>query len=129
GSVAAPYEIGTWEGFRPAAISYTFDDDLPNQCSVAVPMFNAKGFKLTLFTVTGPTWYSPANWTALKSAALAGHEIASHTVTHPTLSGLTTGQQISELKNSQATINANITNQQCVTLAYPNCVEGNEALT
>jgi hypothetical protein len=129
GSVAAPYEIGTWEGFRPAAISYTFDDDLPNQYSIAVPMFDAKGFKLTLFTVTGPSWYSPANWTALKNAALSGHEIASHTVTHPTLSGLSSAQQTSELKNSQTTINANITNQQCFTLAYPNCVEANEAIT
>ncbi|HZL41978.1 MAG TPA: hypothetical protein VFD66_01710, partial [Verrucomicrobiae bacterium] len=26
GSVAAPYEVGRWDGFRPAAISYTFDD-------------------------------------------------------------------------------------------------------
>jgi hypothetical protein len=54
GSVAAPYEIGTWRGFWPAAISYTFDDDLPNQYAVAVPMFNARGFKITLFAV--PNW-------------------------------------------------------------------------
>ena len=45
GSVAAPYEIGTWEGFRPAAITYTFDDNLPNQYAIAVPMFHAAGFK------------------------------------------------------------------------------------
>ena len=127
GSVAAPYQIGTWEGFRPAAISYTFDDDLPNQYAIAVPMFNAKGFKLTLFTVTGPTWYMPANWTALKNAALAGHEIASHTVTHPDLTTVSFSQLMTELKSSQATINANITNQKCITLAYPDCAVPNEA--
>jgi Polysaccharide deacetylase len=127
GSIAAPYEVGTWSGFRPAAISYTFDDDLPNQYSVAVPMFNAKGFKLTLFTVT--TWVPGGSWAPVKTAAAYGHEIASHTVTHPSLPTLTSAQQTNELKNSQSAINANVTNQQCLTLAYPNCVEGNDAIT
>src|SRR3974377_2179032 len=51
GSVAAPYEVGMWEGFRPAAISYTFDDNLASQYSTAVPMFHAAGFRMTLNTV------------------------------------------------------------------------------
>jgi hypothetical protein len=34
GSVPAPYEIGTWQGFRAAAITYTFDDSCYNQCSI-----------------------------------------------------------------------------------------------
>jgi len=127
GSVAAPYQIGTWEGFRPAAISYTFDDDLPNQYAKAVPMFNAMGFKLTLFTVT--TWLPGGSWSPLTNAASFGHEIASHTVTHPILSGLSNAQQTNELKNSQAAINANVPGQKCVTLAYPNCVEANEVIT
>jgi hypothetical protein len=125
GVVNPPYEIGTWRGFRAAAISYTFDDDCANQYAVAVPMFNAKGFKLTLFTVT--SWVP--GWTKVQNAASYGHEIASHTVTHPTLSGLTAAQQTNELSNSQSAINANVTNQKCVTLAYPNCVEGNEQIT
>ncbi len=62
GTVAAPYQIGTWRGFRPAAISFTFDDNLPNQYAVAVPMFNAKGFKITLFTVS--SWPSGGSWSA-----------------------------------------------------------------
>ncbi len=126
GSVAAPYQIGTWEGFRSAAISYTFDDDLPNQYAKAVPMFNAKGFKLTLFTVT--SWLP--NWTNVQTAAACGHEIASHTITHPnTLVSLSLAQQTNEMANSQSAINANVTNQSCLTLAYPYCVEGSEAIT
>jgi len=127
GSIASPYQIGTWRGFRPAAITYTFDDDLPNQYAVAVPMFSVRGFKLTLFTVT--TWVPGGSWTPVKTAASFGHEIASHTVTHPTLSGLSTSQQSTELKNSQAAINANVPSQQCLTLAYPYCVAGDEAIT
>ena len=127
GSVAAPYEIGTWRGFRSAAISYTFDDDLPNQYAVAVPMFNAKGFKITLFTV--PNWLPGKSWTPAQDAALHGNEIASHTMTHPHLPELSLAQQTNELAKSQAEINTHVTNQLCVTLAYPYCVEGNEAIT
>lgn len=127
GSVAAPYQVGTWRGFRPAAISYTFDDDCPNQYAVAVPMFNARGFKITLFTV--PDWLPGGSWAPAQNAALRGNEIASHTVTHPRLSELSAAQQTNELANSQAAINAHVTNQLCVTLAYPFCVEANEAIT
>jgi len=128
GSVAAPYEIGTWEGFRPAAITYTFDDNLPNQYTIAVPMFHVAGFKMTLFTVVN-SWVGTFTWSQAQTAASYGDEIASHTVTHPVLSGLSPAQQTNELANSQAAINANVTNQSCVTLAYPNCVEGSEAVT
>jgi peptidoglycan/xylan/chitin deacetylase (PgdA/CDA1 family) len=119
GSVAAPYEIGTWRGFRAAAISYTFDDDLPNQYAKAVPMFDAKGFKLTLFTVT--KWLPGGNWTPVQDAASRGHEIASHTVTHPHLGAESAEQVSNELANSRLTINSNVPGQKCLTLAYPYC--------
>lgn len=125
GSIAAPYEIGTWQGFRQAAISYTFDDNLPNQYAKAVPMFNAKGFKMTLFTVT--TWGS--GWSNVQAAAAFGHEIASHTVTHPRLPSLSLAEQTNQLADSRAAINASVTNQSCVTLAYPYCVPGDPAVT
>jgi peptidoglycan/xylan/chitin deacetylase (PgdA/CDA1 family) len=126
GSVPAPYEIGTWQGFRAAAITYTFDDSCYNQFSIAKPMFNQAGFKMTLFTVTSGGLFP--GWSRVQSAAADGHEIASHTVTHANLSGLSAAQQTNELANSQAAINANVTNQPCVTLAYPYCAVGNEAI-
>ena len=101
GLVAAPYQIGTWEGFRPAAISYTFDDDCPNQYAEAVPMFHAAGLKMTLFTVT--SWET--TWTSLQNAATWGDEIASHTVTHVDLTTVSSSQLTNELGTSQSTIN------------------------
>ena len=93
-------------------------------------MFNEPnfGFKSTLFEVTDPTWYAPANWNGLRNAASAGHEIGSHTVTHASLGGLTIPQQTIELANSQIAIDANITTQKCVTISYPNCSIGDQAL-
>jgi hypothetical protein len=112
-------EIGTWQGFRQGAVTYTFDDDLPNQYSIAIPMFNAKGFKMTLFTVT--TWLPGGSWTPVQTAASFGHEVASHTVTHPYLGIASDTTVTNELENSQTAINANVTSQKCVTIAYPYC--------
>jgi oligosaccharide reducing-end xylanase len=118
-TVSPPYQIGTWQGFRPAAITYTFDDDLPNQYSIAVPMFNTKAFKMTLFTVT--TWLPGGAWSPVQTAASFGHEVASHTVTHTDLSASAAAVVTNELQNSQSNINANVTVQKCVTIAYPYC--------
>ena len=127
GSVAAPYEIGTWEGFRPAAITYTFDDNLPNQYAIAVPMFHAAGFKMTLFTVID-TWVGTFTWSQAQTAAAYGDEIASHTMTHSNLSTVSAIQLTNELVNSQSNINVRITNALCVTVAYPNCAVPNETV-
>jgi peptidoglycan-N-acetylglucosamine deacetylase len=119
------YAVGTWQGFRTAAISYTFDDGCPKQYTVAIPMFNTYGYKLTMFTVTSPSWYIPTHWDQLQTAATAGHEIGSHTVTHPQLNS---SNEVAELSNSKTTINTNITPQQCFTVAYPYCVESTESV-
>jgi hypothetical protein len=124
-TVDPPYEVGTWPGFRQAAVSYTFDDGCSNQFAVALPMFNAYGFKMTLFTVTG---WSP-DWTVLQAAAAQGHEVASHTVTHPSLSGMTLANQTTELRDSRDAIESHIPERPCLTLAYPYCVPSNLALT
>jgi peptidoglycan/xylan/chitin deacetylase (PgdA/CDA1 family) len=128
GTVAAPYQVGTWSGFRSAAITYTFDDDLPHQLSIAVPMFNGYGFKMTMYTITSPTWVWPANWPGLQAAAAQGHEIGNHTVTHVSLGPLDDANQIYQMSVSKAAIDANIPGNQCLTIAYPNCSMGKQSL-
>ena len=129
-NIAPGYEVGVWQNFRSAAVTHTFDDNDLNQLAVAVLMFNEFNFKLTLFAITDATsgWRSP-NWPGLAEAATQGHEIASHTITHPRLNELSIEQQTTELKNSHDTINENITGQSALTLAYPYCVLSNASLT
>src|SRR3974390_944806 len=126
GSVPAPYEVGIWEGFRPAAISYTFDDNLASQYSTAVPMFHAAGFRMTLNTVIN--YWTTFTWAQAQTAASYGDEIASHTVTHTSLNTLSTPQLMNELAGSLSTINYYITNESCITLAYPNCAVPDESV-
>jgi peptidoglycan/xylan/chitin deacetylase (PgdA/CDA1 family) len=130
-TVDQPYEVASWQGFRTAAVSFTFDDNCPNQFVKAIPMFNEFGYHLTLFTVTGSgpaaDWFH-ANWDGLVSAAAQGHEVASHAVSHPHFNQLNDSLQIQELKNSRDTIEARIPGRRCVTFAYPYCAIGKKSL-
>jgi oligosaccharide reducing-end xylanase len=88
-------------------------------------MFNEFGFGATFYPVIN---WSP-NWTKFQSAANDGHEIGSHTVSHPHLDQLTVEEQNAELKNSQDAINTNIKGQSCLTIAYSYCVPSDDTIT
>jgi oligosaccharide reducing-end xylanase len=123
--VDSSYEVGTWFDFRDGALSYTFDDGCPNQFAKAIPMFDEFGYKLTLFTVVD---WSTANWDKLQSAAKNGHEVASHTMTHPNLSKTSIENQLPEFQNSRDEINKRIPEYKCVTIAYPYCAAGDNSI-
>ncbi|MBN1577375.1 MAG: polysaccharide deacetylase family protein [Chitinispirillaceae bacterium] len=108
------FKVGTWGNFCLGAFSHTFDDNTANQTKVAQPLFDAKGFHMTLFTVTGSGKF-PVSWDNMKNAFAKGHEIASHSATHQV------PMSTAELSPSQKTIRENVPGEKCVSLAYPNC--------
>lgn len=122
--VTKGYEVATWQGFKPAAVTYTFDDNTTNQLPVALPLFDKYDFKVTFFPVID---WNP-DWAAFEKATENGHEIGSHTVSHPNLSTLSTDKQEQELEKSQSIINGEIPEAKCVTIAYPFCSVGDLAL-
>ena len=117
------YEVATWHGFKTSAVSYTFDDNTSNQLPVALPLFDQYGFKVTLYTVTN---WGP-DWTALQKASDNGHEVASHTISHPSLPSISAEEQEAQLQQSQSTIRSNVQGAEVLTLAYPNCNIGDLA--
>ncbi len=125
-TIPAPYELATWRGFRAAAVSYTFDDNSPKQFSVAQPLFDAKGFPATFFCVVGNL--STSQWATIESAAAKGHEIASHTLTHPSLPTLPDDRVVAELSESKNLIESH-TGKKCVSHAYPYCAVPKETIT
>ena len=63
------------------------------------------------------------DYKGFKTAAENGHEIASHTISHPSLNWLDRSTQTTELKESKKVLEKNI-GQECVTLVYPYCNAG-----
>ena len=119
------YEVATWPGFRDAAVTHTFDDNTSNQVPVAIPLFDEFGFDATFFVVTN---WGP-NWAGFRAAAANGHEITSHTVSHPQVASLTEAQQATELETSRAVIQSNVPAAEALTLAYPFCSRWADAVT
>ena len=112
-------EVATWAGFRKAAVSFTFDDGPQSDVGVALPMFDKYGYKATFNIVTG--WVGGQgmiSWDGVKQLASSGHEIASHSDSHPN------GQPMpgNEIASSKQTLNSKVQQKYgCITLAYPNC--------
>ena len=104
-------EIGTWSGFRKAAASFTFDDGAPSHITDGAPLFDKYGYRATFYLVTN---WNP-DWAGFQELANKGHEIGSHSNTHPQ-------NMTGEEKSSKDSINAHITNHSCLTVAYPNCI-------
>lgn len=128
--------IARFSGDRAAAISYTFDDNLRDQCTLAVPMLNEVGFKGTFFVVAGKTAETPEegekkqhspkasgmwggiSWPELKVMADNGHEISSHTWSHRGMKQMPPAEVEAELKSAWDAINTRI-GRPPLTLAFP----------
>lgn len=125
--------IAKFAGDRAAAISYTFDDGLRDQFTLAVPMLNEMGFKGTFFVVPGKTAEMPEaaaakqfepkvmgsiSWPELKIMADQGHEIASHTWSHRNQAKINATEADAELSKSFDTIKARM-GKPPLTLAFP----------
>ena len=127
---AQTVEIGTWAGFRTAAVSFTFDDGPQSDVGVALPLFKKYGYKATFNIVTnwanGGGSNGMLNWSGVQELATAGHEIASHSDSHP--NGYGEAMSSDEIATSKGTINQKIQQPYgCVTLAYPNCATPGDA--
>jgi oligosaccharide reducing-end xylanase len=113
------YEIAPWYDFKPAAITYSFDDGTFNQIQKGVPLLDKYYLKGSFNLIT--SWEH--DWEAYRKAAENGHEISSHTVNHPNLKNVDLETQAFELKDSKKFIEKMI-GQECITLVYPYCDAG-----
>ena len=90
--------IATFQGGRAAAISYTFDDGLRDQATLAAPMLERAGFRGTFFIIASlvpdteeeaaakkPGTKGGISWPRLKEMSEHGHEISNHTWSHHNL--------------------------------------------
>lgn len=121
-------KIATWYKNKKAAASLTFDDNYYNQFAVALPYLDALGINATFFVVTSriDKGFGGVTWDVIRKAAASGHEIASHTVSHPEpplypnfLIDLDSLQLDYEIRVSKQRIEEEVPTQKCLTFAYP----------
>lgn len=106
--ISDDYSINTYTplAFNRALVSVTFDDGWANQYQNAFPLLTQHGLPATFYIISGeladqPDYMSGVQVQNLKTA---GHEIGSHTVTHPDLTTLSAAQMQQEMSQSQATL-------------------------
>ncbi len=92
-----------YTSFNRAIVSLTFDDGWKSIYTNGLPLLQKYQVPSTQFIVTGYVDTNPNYITTamLKDFAAKGHEIGSHTVSHPDLTTLTAINADSQLKNSQ----------------------------
>nr|WP_299381532.1 polysaccharide deacetylase family protein [Allomuricauda sp.] len=117
--------VATWKNFADAAISHTWDDSYDQQIEIAVPLFDSYNMNTTLYMLPNKI----DNWQPYRNAYQNGHEIASHTMSHPSFDGLDRERVEAELKNSKEIITQNMDYSECHTMAYPFCDTENYNLT
>jgi peptidoglycan/xylan/chitin deacetylase (PgdA/CDA1 family) len=115
----APYiRFARFRGDARAAVSLTFDDALPSHLNKAVPILNRYGLHATFFIFTDNV-KTDATWERWGEVARAGHELGSHSKSHPPLSELNNPRRIRiEINGSAETIKAK-TGVRPISFAYP----------
>ncbi len=123
--------IAKWLDNKSSAFSFSFDDGLKSHFTNVRPILQQYDFKGTFYllppylTETEPTIWRYGTWQMFQTLAEEGHEIGSHTLNHLYLTNLPSGDTstpntvIYELYHSKKIIEQRISNQKCLTLAYP----------
>jgi peptidoglycan/xylan/chitin deacetylase (PgdA/CDA1 family) len=100
-----------------AMLTLSFDDTYDSDFDIVLPLLQARGMKGTFYTISNNIgWMTTIN--ELEVMAREGHEIGSHTVSHPDLDTLTTEEIRYQLAHSQEVIEA-ITGQAAESFATP----------
>jgi peptidoglycan/xylan/chitin deacetylase (PgdA/CDA1 family) len=115
GTSLSDHRITTWPHNKKGAVSLTFDDGCKSQLFLGLSALEKRGYKGTFFLVSN----SVTAWDPWRNAARSGHEIGSHTKTHPHLTKLSPPLMQNEMAGSKMEIDARIPSQECFSFAYP----------
>ena len=124
--------VKTWADNKKSAFSFSFDDGFKSQYDYARPVLNSFNFKGTFYVIAGELTDQGQNlnwrygtWDEFKEMANEGHEIGSHTMTHPHLPQIPIGSinqpntVYYEIYQSKKLIEQKIPGFIVTTFAYP----------
>lgn len=105
-------------GFSRPLVTLTFDDGHEDNVTNALPLMEQYGIKSTQCYATDHVEGNAQNTAAVKLFFDKGHEICSHTVSHPFLTKVSASQLRQELQRSKSVLE-NITKQPVRNFASP----------
>lgn len=108
----------SYVGFNRPLVSLVFDDGFEENVTNALPVLNQYGFKTTQCFATQYVEGDATQIANVQKFANTGHEICSHSVTHPWFTKLTPAQMDYELVHSQDFLRS-ITGQAITSFASP----------
>ncbi len=114
------YQISDYHsnGFNRPLLTLTFDDGHEDNATTALPLLNQYGFKTTQCFATTFIEGNPTAVADVLKFKNSGHEICSHTVTHPMLTTTDDATLDYELKHSKEYLES-ITGQPILNFATP----------
>ncbi len=104
--------------FNRGLVTLVFDDGYEENVNTVIPVLNQYNWKSTQCVATQFIEGDPAQIAKIQSMASAGHEICSHTVTHPALTSIPLSQVDFELTHAQTFLQS-ITGQPVANFASP----------
>lgn len=134
--------IAPYRGGRLAAVSYTFDDGLQDQYTLARPELNRRGLRATFAIIgskVGGVMHSKQDrkdgtdgtpcmtWDMVRQLAADGHEIASHGWEHKAVTRLTPDQLRHEVQRNDSAILTE-TGRRPRTFVYPGNAKTDETI-
>ncbi len=119
GAMQGRVTVCTWRGNKKAAYTLSVDDGIAEPTPVMAKVFNENKIKVTWYPVVRD-W---TDWKLWAEQVKAGHEVGSHTRTHPKLKDCTDAQKMSEIVESKTIlereIRKHVPDYQCLTFCVP----------
>ena len=126
--VTTPVSVAKYDGNRKAALSYTFDDGIQDQYTLAYPEMKKRGIRATFGIIgskvggtikaTGVPDVPAMTWDQIREMYADGFEIASHGYNHKNLTSLDEEARIAEVENNDNLIEVEV-GQRPLTFIYP----------
>jgi peptidoglycan/xylan/chitin deacetylase (PgdA/CDA1 family) len=111
------YSLSNFKDNLTTAVSITFDDNSKGQFNVAMPILEKYNIPGTFFVITSAV--NDSLWAKMPEMIRHGHEIGSHSVTHPHFSQIIDSAIDTELSLSKTKIEDKIPGYHCISFANP----------
>lgn len=122
---AGPITTVPWNG-HVGAVSFTFDDGMQNQIDNLKPILDKMPDVTVTFFIPGFSSVWQNNPNDLAALAQAGHEIGNHSLSHPTLTGLSADSLTKEIVNFAESLEKGIPAPKITAFATPFCANSDD---